>query len=37
MRKGITGATEVAYVNLLGAYLQAANQLNLAVGREVIR
>jgi outer membrane protein, heavy metal efflux system len=30
-------ATEVAYVNLLGAYLQAANQLNLAVGREAIR
>ena len=30
-------ATEVAYVNLVGAYLKAANQLNLAVGREVIQ
>lgn len=30
-------ATQVAYVNLVGAYLQAANQLNMAVGREVLR
>ena len=29
-------ATEVAYINLLGAYLTAAAQLNMAVGREVI-
>jgi outer membrane protein, heavy metal efflux system len=29
-------ATEVAYVNLLGAYLTAAAQLNMAVGREAI-
>jgi len=27
---------ELSYVNLVGAYLNAANQLNLAVGREVI-
>jgi len=29
-------ATEVAYINLVGAYLSAASQLNTAVGREVI-
>jgi cobalt-zinc-cadmium efflux system outer membrane protein len=29
-------ATEVAYINLVGAYLTAAGQLNLAVGREAI-
>ncbi|MBS1855706.1 MAG: TolC family protein [Acidobacteria bacterium] len=29
-------ATEVAYTNLVGAYLTAAGQLNMAVGREVI-
>jgi len=29
-------AVQVAYLNLVGAYLNAANQLNLAVGREVI-
>jgi len=29
-------ATEVAYVNLVGAYLAAAAQLNMAVGREAI-
>jgi cobalt-zinc-cadmium efflux system outer membrane protein len=29
-------ATYVAYLNLVGAYLTAAGQLNLAVGREVI-
>jgi len=29
-------ATEVAYLNLIGAYLTAAGQLNMAVGREVI-
>ena len=27
---------QVAYLNLIGSYLDAANQLNLAVGREVI-
>ena len=30
-------ATEVAYINLVGAYLTAAGQLNMAVGREVLR
>lgn len=30
-------ATQVAYLNLVGAYLQAANQLNMAVGRELIQ
>jgi cobalt-zinc-cadmium efflux system outer membrane protein len=30
-------ATQVAYVNLIGSYLTAAGQLNLAVGREVIQ
>jgi cobalt-zinc-cadmium efflux system outer membrane protein len=29
--------TQLNYLNLIGAYLSAANQLNLAVGREVIR
>jgi cobalt-zinc-cadmium efflux system outer membrane protein len=29
-------ATQVAYINLVGAYLTAAGQLNLAVGREVL-
>ena len=29
--------TELSYLNLVGAYLSAANQLNFAVGREVIR
>lgn len=28
---------QVAYLNLVGSYLDAANQLNLAVGREVIQ
>jgi outer membrane protein, heavy metal efflux system len=28
---------EVSYVQLVGAYLTAAGQLNMAVGREVIR
>ncbi len=30
-------ATEVAYINLIGSYLAAAGQLNMAVGREVIQ
>jgi cobalt-zinc-cadmium efflux system outer membrane protein len=29
-------ATQVSYINLVGAYLTAAGQLNMAVGREVI-
>ena len=29
--------TQLSYLNLVGAYLSAANQLNFAVGREVIR
>jgi outer membrane protein, heavy metal efflux system len=29
--------TELSYVNLVGAYLSNANQLNFAVGREVLR
>jgi cobalt-zinc-cadmium efflux system outer membrane protein len=29
-------ATEVAYLNLVGAYLTAAGQLNMAVGKEVL-
>lgn len=29
--------TRLSYLNLLGAYFSAANQMNLAVGREVIR
>jgi cobalt-zinc-cadmium efflux system outer membrane protein len=28
---------QVSYLNLIGAYLSAASQLNLAVGREVIQ
>jgi outer membrane protein, heavy metal efflux system len=30
-------ATEVAYINLVGSYLTAAAQLNMAAGREVIQ
>ena len=30
-------AIEVAYINLVAAYMTAASQLNLAVGREVLR
>jgi cobalt-zinc-cadmium efflux system outer membrane protein len=30
-------AIQVAYINLIGSYLTAAGQLNLAVGREVIQ
>jgi cobalt-zinc-cadmium efflux system outer membrane protein len=30
-------ATEVAYINLIAAYMTAAGQLNLAVGREVVQ
>lgn len=30
-------ATQVAYINLVGAYLSAASQLNTAVGREVVQ
>jgi cobalt-zinc-cadmium efflux system outer membrane protein len=30
-------ATYVAYLNLVGAYLTAAGQMNLAVGREAIQ
>ena len=30
-------ATEVAYINLVAAYMTAASQLNLAVGREVLQ
>jgi outer membrane protein, heavy metal efflux system len=29
--------TQLSYLNLVGAYLSTANQLNFAVGREVIR
>jgi cobalt-zinc-cadmium efflux system outer membrane protein len=29
-------AVQLSYVNLVGSYLSAANQLNLAVGREVV-
>lgn len=29
--------TELSYLNLVGSYLSAANQLNFAVGREVLR
>jgi cobalt-zinc-cadmium efflux system outer membrane protein len=29
--------TQLSYLNLIGAYLSAANQLNFAVGREVIQ
>ncbi len=28
---------QLGFVNLVGAYLSAANQLNLAVGREVVQ
>lgn len=30
-------SVELSYINLVGSYLTAANQLNLAVGREVIQ
>ncbi len=30
-------STQLNYLNLVGAYLSAANQVNLAVGREVVR
>jgi cobalt-zinc-cadmium efflux system outer membrane protein len=30
-------ATQVAYINLVGAYLSAASQLNTAVGREAVQ
>ena len=30
-------ATYVAYLNLVGSYLTAASQLNLAVGREIVQ
>jgi len=30
-------AVQVSYLNLVGSYLSAASQLNLAVGREVIQ
>ena len=30
-------SVQVGYINLVGAYLSAANQLNLAVGREVVQ
>jgi cobalt-zinc-cadmium efflux system outer membrane protein len=30
-------AVELSYVNLVGAYLMSAGQLNLAVGREVLQ
>lgn len=30
-------SVQVSYLNLIGAYLSAANQLNMAVGREVIQ
>ncbi|MGO9262530.1 MAG: TolC family protein [Bryobacteraceae bacterium] len=30
-------SVQVSYLNLVGAYLSAANQLNMAVGREVIQ
>jgi cobalt-zinc-cadmium efflux system outer membrane protein len=30
-------SVQVGYINLIGAYLSAANQLNLAVGREVVQ
>ena len=30
-------SVQVSYLNLIGAYLNAANQLNMAVGREVIQ
>jgi outer membrane protein, heavy metal efflux system len=30
-------AVQLSYLSLVGAYLEAANQLNLAVGREVVQ
>jgi len=30
-------SVQLGYINLVGAYLNAANQLNLAVGREVVQ
>jgi cobalt-zinc-cadmium efflux system outer membrane protein len=30
-------SVQVSYLNLIGAFLSAANQLNMAVGREVIQ
>lgn len=30
-------SVQLAYINLIGTYLSAANQLNLAVGREVVQ
>jgi cobalt-zinc-cadmium efflux system outer membrane protein len=30
-------SVQLGYINLIGAYLSAANQLNLAVGREVVQ
>jgi cobalt-zinc-cadmium efflux system outer membrane protein len=30
-------ATKLAYLNLIGSYKSAANQLNMAVGREVVK
>ena len=29
-------SVQVTYLNLIGSYLEAANQLNLAIGSEVI-
>ena len=29
--------TELSYLNLVGAYLSAANQVNFSIGREVIQ
>jgi cobalt-zinc-cadmium efflux system outer membrane protein len=30
-------STELSYLNLIGAYLSAANQVNFAVGREILQ
>jgi cobalt-zinc-cadmium efflux system outer membrane protein len=30
-------AVQISYVNLIAAFLNAANQLNLAVGQEVLQ
>src|SRR5262249_32191875 len=30
-------AVQLSYLNLVGSYLESANQLNLAVGREVVQ
>ncbi len=30
-------ATQLSYLNLMASYMNAANQLNFAVGREVIQ